>query len=286
MAGNKSPAGMSSAEFIAVHLAENQPLVSRSWCRQWWPKPPPWDLGELARRFGDCRVPVFDSLFEMQRVVRFEEYISAMADGVADGEPVPYMRWYARQRNFQMICADDAFVELAGDWAAPSWLPSDDYVFPAIKKNADPTKDSFPAKGLFICAAGGRTRLHADPWASDACLCQITGEKRFVLYPPAAGKALCDDAGVVDLDRPDTARFPQWNSVEPALDVTLQPGDAIFIPAGWYHAAVTLSASVSVTWNFVHAVNADRFKEYLASGGSADPTVKYFQGQHRSEEYA
>ncbi len=168
MAENTSPPGMRSEEFIEAHLARNQPLVTRGWYRQGWPQPSPWDLDELARRFGDCRVPVFDSLFERQRVVRFGEYVSAMADEGGAGEPVPYVRWYARQRGFQMICADDAFAELAGDWAPPSWLPSGDYMFPAIKENADPTRDRFPAKGIFICAAGGRTRLHVDPWVSDA----------------------------------------------------------------------------------------------------------------------
>jgi hypothetical protein len=263
-------------EFIDAYLAENKPLIARG-CLQSWPLLPPWDLDLLAQRFGDYHVPVFDTLFEMQRVVKFGEYAASITNAPPGEEPAPYMRWYARQRHLQVICADEAFAALAESWAAPSWLPSADYVFPAIKENADPVRDRFPAKGLFVCPAGGRTRLHVDPWASDACLCQVTGVKQFKMYPPSAAKFLSDGEFVVDIDQPDNMRFPGWKSIPPAIDVTLSAGDAIFIPAGWFHAAIALTPSVSITWNFVHAVNADRFVAYVESGGSADPTVKYFR---------
>ncbi|MFG3052287.1 cupin-like domain-containing protein [Kitasatospora sp. NPDC048239] len=264
-------------EFIESHLARNEPLVARDCFPRTGPLASPRKLDLLAQRFGSCRVPVFDALFEMQHTVGFGDYVSMVEGGRPCDEPIPYVRWYARQRHFQMICADGAFAELAESWAAPSWLPSANYVFPPIEENADPVRDGFPAKGIFVCAAGGRTRLHVDPWASDAVLCQVTGEKRLVLYPPDAAEFLSDGEAVVDLDHPDDVRFPGWRAVRPVMDVTLSPGDAIFIPAGWFHAAVALTPSVSITWNFVHEVNADRFAAYLESGGSTDPTVRYFR---------
>ncbi|MEE1838765.1 cupin-like domain-containing protein [Streptomyces sp. NPDC088190] len=262
-------------EFIESHLATNTPLVGRDCFTRTGPLASPWSLEPLVEKFGSCRVPVFDTLFDMQRSVRFGDYASAITCEQSD-EPVPYMRWYARQRHFQMIRADEAFAELANNWSAPSWVPTADYVFPAINKNADPVKQSFPAKGFFVCAAGGRTRLHVDPWVSDAVLCQVTGEKRFVMYHPSAAESLMDGEAVVDPEQPDDVRFPRWRSIHPAIDVTLSPGDAIYIPAGWFHAASALTPSVSITWNFIHEVNGDRFAAYLAASGFADPTVKYF----------
>jgi hypothetical protein len=272
-----SISGIDQDEFICAYLSRNKPLVARGCFLQTWALAPPWGLDLLAQRFGAYHVPVFDTLFKMIRTVKFSDYVSMIESDRPSAEPLPYMRWYARQRHFQMICADGAFAELAESWAAPSWLPSADYVFPQIKGNADPVRDSFPAKGIFVCAAGGRTRLHVDPWASDAVLCQVTGEKRFIMYPPSAAEFLSDGESAVDIERPDYARFPRWKSIQPALDVTLSPGDGIFIPSGWFHTAVALTPSVSITWNFVHEVNADRFSAYLESGGSADPTVRYFQ---------
>jgi len=95
--------------------------------------------------------------------------------------------------------------------------------------------------------------------------------------PAGAGELLADRAGVVDPDRPDDRRFPRWREARPELDEILQPGDTIFIPAGWYHSAIALTDSVSITWNFVHEIHERRFSSYLRAGGSADPTVAFFR---------
>ena len=43
--------------------------------------------------------------------------------------------------------------------------------------------------------------------------------------------------------------FTTWNGGQdlPGYTVELAPGDAIFLPAGWWHAVTALSPSVSVT---------------------------------------
>jgi hypothetical protein len=212
----------------------------------------------------------------MQRLARFGDYVSEIMRTGYQGGDVPYMRWFVRQSDEQVVCADDAFAELAGDWDAPSWLPSTGYVFPGVKGIADPVRDPFPAKGIFICGTGGRTRLHVDPWASDACLCQITGKKRFLMYPPSAEKFLSSAGAAVDLAHPDAERFPEWETVAPSINSILYPGDAIFVPAGWFHTAIALSNSVSITWNFVHEVNVERFHKYLVACVSPDPTIRHF----------
>jgi hypothetical protein len=84
---------------------------------------------------------------------------------------------------------------------------------------------------------------------------------------------------VVDPDHPDDGRFPRWRQARPELDEVLEPGDAIFIPAGWYHTAVALTDSVSITWNFVHEIHERRFTSYLRGGGAADPTVAFFRAR-------
>lgn len=238
---------------------------------------PPWDLPTLTERFGDYRVPLYDTLFALQGLSTFRDYVAHYTGGAVTGTP-PYLRWFTRQSPDRMPWADAAFTQLARDWSMPGWLPRSGYLFPASSETVDVTRDAFPAKGLFVCGRGGRTRLHADPWVSDACLCQTTGDKRVVMYPPAAGELLTtDDGSVVDLDAPDDQAFPRWREAEPAFDEVLHPGDAVFIPAGWYHTAIALDDSVSITWNFVHEVHEARFGRYLASGGDADPTVRFFR---------
>ena len=60
------------------------------------------------------------------------------------------------------------------------------------------------------------------------CL-QISGEKRWVVYAPALELPLKDQRYNEDLGDPG----------EPLLDVTLQPGDTLYLPRGWLHKALT-----------------------------------------------
>ncbi len=271
-----APGALSPGQFLEDFLAPGHPVLVRGALGS-WPAAPPWELGELTRRFGDAPVPVFDTLFSLQRVLRFADFVAAHTGPTVAGVP-PYMRWYSRYSHETLLpWADEAFAALAGEWSMPSWLPESDYVFPRYREPVDAARDAFPARGMFICGTGGRTRLHIDPWASDACLCQVTGSKRFMMYPPAAGELLADGAAIVNLDQPDELRFPRWRQAVPVLDEILYPGDAIFIPAGWYHTAVAQADSVSITWNFIHRVHEDRFGAYLRSGGETDPVVSYFR---------
>jgi ribosomal protein L16 Arg81 hydroxylase len=80
----------------------------------------------------------------------------------------------------------------------------------------------------------------------------------------------------VDLEQPDDPAFPRWRQVRPYLDVELAPGDCLYIPAGWPHAATTRTDSVSLTWNFVHGTHRVAFQRYLRAGGAQEATVRYF----------
>ena len=273
---------LSPEEFLEQYLTPGRPVVVRSALADWnWA--PPWELSELKRRFGASEVPLFDTLFSLEDVSTLAEYADAHTGPEVSGIP-PYLRWFAKQSEDQQLCADEAFADLADDWLPPSWLPKGDYVFPQYAGPVDAAHAAFPAKGIFICGTGGRTRLHVDPWASDACLCQAVGSKRFIMFPPEAGALLSDgQGGVVDLDRPDGRRFPHWREAVPVLDEVLSPGDAIFIPAGWYHTAIALTDSVSITWNFTHQVHSERFQQFLANAGGEDPVVAYFRTRKTSD---
>lgn len=244
---------LSTDEFLTRFLAPRRPAVVRDALSDWrWA--PEWRLERLVDRFGEHRVPLYDTLFSLRGLSTFGEYVSRYT-GVDVAAVPPYLRWYARQSTDRMPWADAAFADLAADWTMPSWLPPSDYVFPRTTGPVDAARDPFPAKGLFVCGRGGHTRRHVDPWASDACLCQVTGSKHVVLYCPT----------------------PAQRRAVPEVDVVLRPGDCLYIPAGWPHAATALTDSVSITWNFVHQVHIADFERFLSAGGAADRTVKYFR---------
>jgi hypothetical protein len=60
------------------------------------------------------------------------------------------------------------------------------------------------------------------------CL-QVSGEKRWLVYAPAWELPLKDQRYKEEMGGPG----------EPVLDVTLAPGDLLYLPRGWLHAATT-----------------------------------------------
>ena len=91
--------------------------------------------------------------------------------------------------------------------------------------------------------AGTVTALHHD--TSNILFFQVVGRKRLRLYPPGEPALLAHARGVYnDLD-------PEH---DPSLaarghDLTLTPGEALFLPVGWWPQVRALDLSISVAFN-------------------------------------
>ena len=88
----------------------------------------------------------------------------------------------------------------------------------------------------------------------------MAGRRRFTLFPPDQianlypGPLEQTPAGtpvsMVDLAAPDLARYPRFaTAAATALEATLEPGDAIYIPYCWWHAVQSLDA-INVLVNY------------------------------------
>ncbi|MEA2663776.1 MAG: hypothetical protein QOI11_720, partial [Candidatus Eremiobacteraeota bacterium] len=51
----------------------------------------------------------------------------------------------------------------------------------------------------------------------------------------------------VDLLRPDPVRYPRFASTH-AMRFDVGPGEALFIPVGWWHHVTALDASISLSF--------------------------------------
>lgn len=98
---------------------------------------------------------------------------------------------------------------------------------------------------------------------SDNVACVAAGRRRFTLFPPdqihnlyvgpldrtVAGQP----TSMVELNAPDFERFPRFReALAAALTAELEPGDAIYIPALWWHqveATAPFNALVNYWWN-------------------------------------
>ncbi|VVN21583.1 hypothetical protein PS645_04346 [Pseudomonas fluorescens] len=107
---------------------------------------------------------------------------------------------------------------------------------------------------IWIGPKGTLTPLHRDD--TDNLFAQVWGRKTFTLAAPHHREALgtwstapqggldgCD----FNPDAPDYQRFPLAAQV-PFLRVTLEAGDLLFLPEGWFHQVESISTSLSVNF--------------------------------------
>ena len=111
-----------------------------------------------------------------------------------------------------------------------------------------------------------RTPIHTDPYHN--IFCQVVGHKYVRVYPPEEVDRLypkgIDESGV-DMANTSTvdfafakridhhaldSHFPNFGAAK-YQEIILNPGDCLYVPAGWWHFVESLSTSFSVSfwWN-------------------------------------
>jgi ribosomal protein L16 Arg81 hydroxylase len=110
-----------------------------------------------------------------------------------------------------------------------------------------------PDKGFFwLGPAGTKTPYHHD--LTNNFMAQVIGRKRIKMVPLHDTAYMYNnlhcysevDAGAVDYER-----FPAMRKAR-VLECTLEPGELLFIPIGWWHYVEGLDASVTMSFtNFL-----------------------------------
>eukprot|EP00913_Durusdinium_trenchii_P031948 g29922.t1 len=114
---------------------------------------------------------------------------------------------------------------------------------------------------FYLFAGLGGTLYHCHYDLQPNLHVQLTGKKRFILFPPDDWRHLypfpvhhdLDRRSMVDLDGPDDQRFPNWREASGCL-VELEPGEALYIPPYWWHHVQSLTAETTsmAMWFFEH----------------------------------
>ncbi|NTS65542.1 cupin-like domain-containing protein [Sphingomonas sp. HHU CXW] len=136
---------------------------------------------------------------------------------------------------------------------------------------------------------GSQTATHYDGSTNLACV--VAGQRRFTLFPPdqvgnlyvgPLDRTLAGPpASMVDPLAPDLARYPRYaDALQHAMVADLGPGDALFMPAIWWHhvqAFGTLNVLCNYWWAFdptasafnavVHALMAVRDRPAAEKAG-------------------
>lgn len=104
---------------------------------------------------------------------------------------------------------------------------------------------------LFFGPKGVNVRMHQDIDNSNVLLTQFYGRKRVLLVAPRYSRYLYQlpftTFSLVDLDRPDYQKYPALRHVE-VIECLLEPGDAVFMPSGYWHYITYVDSGFSVSY--------------------------------------
>lgn len=257
---------ITTGEFEEIYLKKNIPVIITDGMKNWDIKTT-WTPEYLLKNYGEEEVQLYDDLFNLMSIISLSDYINQFCgkELSSNDKIIPYVRWYTRLKDNDFVWSDHFFDKIKNSWDLPYFLPDKNYLLPYSnrREKLNPSKNMFPAKGIFISAKGAKTRLHYDPWCSDAILCQIYGRKKVILYHPSQKEFLCQENEFADIENPNHNKFPGFNQAKPTFIDILNPGEIIFFPHNWLHHVSTIEDSISITWNFVHISTWDTFFNYL-----------------------
>jgi hypothetical protein len=223
--------GVSADELYDRYFAGNEPVVLTD-AMDAWPARTRWSFAYFKERFGDVEVevcagresdPKCDRNYEaLRRVMKMSEYIDLV---LAAGTTNDYY-FIANNRNLEREGLSGLFDDV---------VPKEEY-FDLSRREG--------SVSLWIGPAGTLTPLHHD--TSNILFCQVVGKKRVRLISPLETALLKHMEGVysaLDAERDFTEREDLRDVL--VKDVVLSPGEALFIPVGWWHHVRALEPSIN-----------------------------------------
>lgn len=241
-------ASLSYDDFLARYMHGNRPVVLTGVARE-WPAMRTWTPENFKKRFGSKSVAI-----GYNRNMPFDQFVDEVLASTAE-KPGPYM-----YRSF----LHEVLPELL-----PDVMPQNPFSFPRrYSSPLMPEQWRRPDGYLKLLIGGVGSKfpvMHYDGEASHAGITQIYGDKEFVVFAPEDGqylyarKAIPNHSSVDDPVMQDRERFPLLAKAT-LYRTVLGPGDMIFVPAHWWHAARALSPSISVCTNMLDSSNWTDFQ--------------------------
>lgn len=234
-------------EFQRRHIEGFRPLLLCGHARH-WPALQRWQFEALRERFGAQEVQIQSG---RDQDARFEENSEALRRQVSFAKFLHYAQ-HSAPGNAQYLTANNhllrrpEFAELLDDVGE----------LPPLVDRAQLASQAH----LWIGPGGTNTPMH-----HDCCMLfhtQIVGAKRWRLISPLDWGRMDNRHHVfspIDLDAPDLLdRHPQFRGAR-VLDVTVQPGETLFLPLGWWHQVSGLAPSVSISYTGMSCPNSFQY---------------------------
>jgi ribosomal protein L16 Arg81 hydroxylase len=239
---------LSQAEFLKYHYATNRPVVlddaleDKSLLSRWqidYLKTICEDI-QVEVMSGRDRDPEYEVNSQMHKsFMRFSDYIAQMESSIAG--------------NDCYLVANNHFFEKADLEILYHNLPKFGILDESIVRGR---------VFLWLGSQGTITPLHYD--VMNVLVVQMQGRKRFQLLSPEQTSFVYNEIGVysrVNAETPDLSLYPRFAEAR-MNTLILEPGQALFIPVGWWHQVRALEQSVTLSYiNFAYPNSFGGFGE-------------------------
>ncbi len=230
-------------EFVHDYYSKQLPVVLFGGAKH-WPASKNWSPEYFAERFGDAEIEVqqkreSDPQYERNSGkhkgrIRMKEFVRMIRDAEKSND------FYMTANNTKGSKADLTLLFREIEEFGPGYNQLD---------------QDHSGMFLWFGPAGIVTPLHYD--LTNNFLLQIYGRKEVQLIPALQTPLCYNDVGVfsaAEFPNFDEKRHPLMKKVKP-LTVILSPGEALFIPIGWWHRVEGLDVSISVSFTNLRAPN-------------------------------
>ena len=255
------------------HLVRDEPCVIVGGAAD-WPATMRWSIASLSERIGDlairCKVsststhPNFRAASHKEMFATEATTVRSLFASFEGSEPA--RRLFTGDEQFVLRVRDDSttihepFRTLLDDAPVPDLVP----------------RDRLYTVWAWFSGRGVHTGLHYDNNGCHNLNAQLAGQKRCVLYPPAALAAMelfpiggtnpAVNCSRLDLASDVLRRGRDSMVPSGGYEATLETGDLLFIPAWWFHAFWHLgdfNANMNYWWR-PHAVATNPVSERQA----------------------
>ncbi len=242
--------------FLTDYVATNRPVVIQD-AAPGWNALESWTPEFFKNKFGSQTVEVTYGVHQ-----KLGDVIDGVLASTAQ-KPGPYLHKVIIHQHMPALL--------------PDLVPENSYAFPRRYCSPLMPKRFHRPDGylkLLIGGVGGKFPLmHFDSDNAHAVITEIYGDKEFVLFAPEDTAYVYphpnspSTSQIDDLDHVDLERFPDFfKAVQ--YRVVIGPGECIFVPSRWWHAARVVTTSVSVCTNVMHSTNWKGFVDLSCDSGT------------------
>ena len=232
---------VSREEFLEKYYSRNRPVILTDIMKNWQAMNK-WTPDYLKATCGDAMVHISAERNENphyetndtkhRRNVKFREFIDMVNSGQETND------YYMTARD-EFFSNPDVAPLLADIEKFPEYLdPNSNWLF------------------MWYGPKGTYTPLHHD--LMNIFMAQVKGRKRIRMIPATQMDLVYNDNGVytpVDFRNPNYEKFPKFREAD-VIELELAPGEALFVPAGWWHEVLALDMSITVSlMNFIFPNN-------------------------------